>query len=134
MGKRKASDFTIAEYVTNWFEASCHSPVTTETVEGEANQVGTGVDITGPSTLVQTTTAQEETSPPAPSPSRLTAEPRRWLTASPHIGNPADVARPPRTDEAEIPGIPTTGELDPERAATLQAFWSLLEEVGYEIW
>ncbi len=88
----------------------------------------------GASTLVQPTTTQVETVAPAPIPLQLTAEHRRWLTASPHSGGSADVAGPISAAETETPGVHATGELDSKRAAALQAIWSLLEEMGYEIW
>lgn len=132
MGKMKASVFTVAESVTNWFQASCRTTTTTKPTKKEADQLGTGVEVANPSTHAQTITVQVEASQPVPIQSRLTAAPQCGLTASPQIGDPADVAVPPRTDMVELSGIPTTGELDPEREATLRAFWSLLEEIGYE--
>ena len=78
MGKRKASVFTIAEFVTNWFEASRPHSTTNEPIKEGADQVGAGVEVVDPSIQSQLVMIRGETSQPSPIQPRLTAEEVHW--------------------------------------------------------
>ncbi len=134
MGKRKASVFTIAEFVTNWFEASRPHSTTNEPIKEGVDQVGAGVEVVDPSILSQPAMIQKGANQPSPIQPRLTAESQRVLAAHTQLGSPSDVAVPPGINEAASKDRPIPGELDPEREAALRAFWALLEDIGYEIW
>ena len=49
-------------------------------------------------------------------------------------GTANDVAARPSTGEVVVTGPPAAAELARHEEAVHQAFWSLLEDVGYEAW
>ena len=67
-----------------------------------------------------------------PLPAQLVVGPSYRLTDSPRAEPPVGVAGLHETSEAEIPLDQTLEELDPRTEATLEAFWALLAELGYE--
>ena len=132
MGKKKASIFTVAESVDHWLDVHCHIPILTTSDEGGPVQVDSGRGVTAqirPSPLIA---LPAEANRLTPLPAQLVAGPSYRLTDSPIAEPPAGVAGLPETSEAEIPLDQTLEELDPRTEATLEAFWALLAELGYE--
>ena len=93
-----------------------------------------GVEVVDPALRFPLTTTYGETSQPSISQPRLVGEPSNLSSAPTPVANPDDVAVPPQINDATSRDWPLPADLDPEREATLRAFWALLEDCGYKTW
>ena len=124
--------FTVAESVSYWPEANCRIPVLTAATEGEPVQVELGRGLAAQSRADPGTTSPAGSDQPTPLLVPVAVEPSCRWTDDPRGEPSADVAVPTGTSEVDVPLGQQLEELDPVREATLEAFWALLEELGYE--
>ena len=109
MGKRKASVFTVAESVTNWFEASRAHSTTSEPTQEGSDQRAAGIEVVDPSISSQPATIRGGISQPNRIQPLLTVGPQRASAAHIQPGSPSDVAVPPGIDDASSRDRPHTG-------------------------
>ena len=122
MGKRKASIFTVAEAVNNWFDAILPTPTITEPIEATANSTDAVGEVGATTKQYQLPTVRAEAGHPSSIRPSWTADPPSRSTAPPASTSSSDVACPPRIDEAASKDRPLPADLDPEREAALRTF------------
>lgn len=109
MGKRKASIFTVAEAVNNWFDASLPPPTITETIEATANSTDVVGEVVATTEQSQLPTVRAEAGKPSPIHPRWTVEPPSKLTAPPASTSSGDVACPHRNRRGNLQRQALTG-------------------------
>lgn len=124
--------FTVIESVDHWLEANCHIPAVTEATQEVSIPVNAGLGTSSPAVFTPSIAMPVGSDWPTPCPHPLTAEPNPQVTGSPRAATVMGVAPPTVVEETGRPLDQTLEELDPEREATIQAFWALLAELGYE--
>ena len=134
MGKMKASIFTVAESMTNWFEASSHSPADIEISAGGPNQVSLGEGLEEQLQLVGLADKGTDTGRPTPVLLQPVGETNGHPTADQPGRTAGNVAVGPSRGEVKVTGPPATTELADYEEGVRQAFWELLKTAGYEVW
>ena len=132
MRKRKASIFTVVESEDHWLDANCHIPVLSAADEGGPIQVNSGRGVTAQIQSTPTVAIPAEADRLTPLPVQPATGTNYRLTAGPRPEPPTGVAVLFGTSEAGTPSGQTLEEVDHGREATLEAFWALLAELGYE--
>ena len=133
MGKRKANLFTVAESVTNWLEASSHSPADSESNTEGPNQVSLGQRLEEQLQSVGLASNEADTGRSTPvllQPVGETVDPPTTDRSGRAFG---DLAVGPSENEANVTGPPHTNELEGPERDVRHVFWELLKTNGYEV-
>ena len=104
MAKRKADIFTVAESVTNWFEASSHNITTTYTTEVNANRSEFGGTEACKSNVAEIAAHGIEASQHVLTTSHVTGEATNWSGSTQEGEESAGGASPRGKDEVNEPG------------------------------
>ena len=118
MGKRKADIFMVIESVNNWFDASTHDPIALKRSADQGNQ----------SVIREEIAIQSKRTEAADANPRLIG-----LTVSVSNVDPAaEVAQPGGLKFGEGVTDPLYAEVDNTARTAHEAFWRLLQTIGYE--
>ena len=132
MGKRKADVLTGSESVDEWLNAGHRLPEHTAAARESPDSVRTCLGIAAVSEPSHPTVVPAEANRLTPLPVPVEACSNRGGSRGPRGEGPADEAVPPQTSEGDIPADLTSEGLGPRTVAAVEAFWALLEELGYE--
>ena len=120
MGKRKGEVFTMLESVDNWFKARPYSPT----------PLDISAELTNRTEIIEGTLVQANDLVEAAKGPELAGHPTGVDKEEPAF----DVAYPGgTTGEEGVDTLPHAKE-DNSRLALHEAFWSMLQSAGYEIW
>ena len=132
MSKRKANALAGSESVDEWLNSSHRPHGYIEASKGGPGVGGTDLGIAAVVERNHPTVVPAEANWLNPLPLPVEAGSDCGGSGGSRGEGPADKAVPPQTSEEDGPADPNFEELGPRTEAAVEAFWALLNELGYE--